>query len=44
MVEQDTSQCSKMRWEMVLCADDKDEMSQCYVVGKRESVEGTQET
>lgn len=43
MVEQATSQCHKMRWEMELRADDKDKMSQCYVVEKRESAEGMQE-
>ena len=43
MVEQATSQRSKMRWEMELRADDKDEISQCYVLDKRESVEGMQE-
>lgn len=43
MVEQATSQCHKMRWEMELHADDKDKMSQCYVVDKRDSAEGMQE-
>lgn len=43
MVEQATSQHSKMWWEMELRADDKDEISQCYVLDKRESVEGMQE-
>jgi len=43
MVEQATSQCSEMRWEMELWAGDKEEMSQFYVVDKRESVERMQE-
>lgn len=41
-MEQTSSQCSKSRWEMELHADD--EMCQSYVVGKRVSVEGMQET
>lgn len=41
--EQATSQRSRMRWEMELCAGDKDKMSQCYVVDERKSVEGSQE-